>query len=167
MSGVGGNEKVFASMRANRARGTKPELALLLALRATGRSGYRRNRRVLPGTPDVSFPRQMLAIFVHGCFWHRCPHCQLALPKSNQAFWIRKFELNAERDERKHRQLEALGWEVLEVWECEVKRDAAACAALVGQTLKRIEQHVEADEEIAELRGSKRTPVKRGTRGRA
>jgi DNA mismatch endonuclease (patch repair protein) len=62
---------------------------------------------------------------VNGCFWHRCPTCQPTLPKSNTEFWQRKFSLNAERDERKQRELEAVGWTVVTVWECEVRSGKA------------------------------------------
>jgi DNA mismatch endonuclease (patch repair protein) len=101
-------------------------------------SGYRLSLSTAPGRPDIAFTRQRLALFVHGCFWHRCPYCRPSLPKAHKSFWRRKFELNAERDERKRRQLEAAGWEVLEFWECEVKRDASRCAHRVLRTLATI-----------------------------
>jgi len=124
-----------ATMRANRRRDTGPELALRAALRAAGFTGYRVDMRSVPGRPDIAFRRHKLAIFVHGCFWHRCPTCRLALPKGNREFWKRKFELNEERDERKRRALEALGWNVLELWECEVTRDASQCVSRVARQL--------------------------------
>jgi DNA mismatch endonuclease (patch repair protein) len=108
-------------MRANRARDTGPERALRRALRAAGFPGYRLNWRGAPGRPDVTYPGRRVAIFVHGCFWHRCPRCQLGLPKSNQGFWANKFELNQARDARNRTELEGRGWIVHEVWECEVR----------------------------------------------
>jgi DNA mismatch endonuclease (patch repair protein) len=76
---------------------------------------------------------------VHGCYWHHCPRCYPDLPKSNPAFWARKFELNHERDARKRRQLEDRGWTVLEVWECDIDHrletivdDIRQAVALVG-----------------------------------
>ncbi len=124
-------------MRANRRRNTGPELALRAALRAAGLLGYRVDLKGVPGRPDVAFTKHKLAIFVHGCFWHRCPSCKLELPKSNRAFWRRKFEANRERDERKQLGLEAIGWGVLEIWECEIARDLARCVARVERAIAR------------------------------
>jgi DNA mismatch endonuclease, patch repair protein len=154
-------------MQANRRADTGPELALRRALRAIGMRGYRCNLPGLPGRPDVAFTRPRVAIFVHGCFWHRCPHCHPALPKSNRAFWRRKFQMNAERDERKRRQLEASGWTVLEVWECEVEHDAAASARRVQAVIVRMnDARAEAQEETSLVRMRSRR-ANRGGRGRA
>lgn len=109
-------------MRANRARNTGPERALRKALREAGLGGYRLNWKKAPGRPDIAYPGRKLAIFVHGCYWHRCPKCHPVLPKSNTEFWSRKFELNRERDSRKRHQLEGAGWRVLELWECDLGR---------------------------------------------
>lgn len=154
------------TMLANLRRNTGPERSLRRALGDAGIRGYRLDLKTAPGRPDIAFTRLKLAVFVHGCFWHRCPHCQLELPKSHRAFWKRKFELNAERDERKRRQLEAQGWEVLELWECEVSRDAASCATRIKRALDRIDAHVEADEEAAELLSTRRLRAMRSVRGR-
>jgi DNA mismatch endonuclease (patch repair protein) len=108
-------------MQANRARDTRPERILRKALRDAGHRGYRLNWRGAPGRPDLSWPGRRVAVFVHGCFWHHCPRCHPALPASNTAFWARKFELNRERDGRKRRQLEEAGWNVHEVWECDLR----------------------------------------------
>ena len=113
---------VARCMRANRGRDTEPELKLRAGLRSRGLIGYRVAPRTLPGRPDVAFTRWKLAIFVHGCFWHHCPTCYPALPIAHRDFWREKFEQNGVRDERRVRQLEALGWEVLEVWECQVHK---------------------------------------------
>lgn len=59
---------------------------------------------------------------LHGCFWHRCPHCNLSLPKSNVEYWVVKFARNVERDEQSRAALEALGWKVHVVWECQLKK---------------------------------------------
>lgn len=64
-------------------------------------------------------------MFVHGCFWHRCPHCNPPLPKSHVEYWAKKFELNRERDARKVRELERSGWTVFVIWECQLKGDAS------------------------------------------
>lgn len=110
-------------MSANKDRNTKPELVLRKALRANGLVGYRLHFKKLPGRPDISFVSKRVAIFVNGCFWHRCPYCNLPLPKSNTDWWKAKFEKNVERDKMKIAQLEDLGWKVAVVWECEIKKD--------------------------------------------
>lgn len=108
-------------MRANRPRNTGPERRLREALRAAGLGGYRLNWRKAPGRPDIAYPGRRLAIFVHGCYWHHCPRCYPNLPKSNPDFWARKFDLNRERDARKRRDLELVGWAVIEAWECDIR----------------------------------------------
>jgi DNA mismatch endonuclease (patch repair protein) len=108
-------------MRGNVATNTAPELQLRALLRTSGYPGYRLHWRKAPGRPDIAYPGRRIAIFVNGCFWHRCPTCEPSTPKSNAEFWERKFALNAERDSRKVRELEAAGWTVLTAWECEVR----------------------------------------------
>ena len=108
-------------MRANRARNTRPERRLRRALREAGLGGYRLNWRKAPGRPDIAYPGRRLAIFVHGCYWHHCERCYPNPPKSNTAFWERKFELNRERDGRKRESLERVGWSVIEAWECDLR----------------------------------------------
>jgi DNA mismatch endonuclease, patch repair protein len=109
-------------MKANKAKGTKPELYLRRFLWESGFRGYRLNPRRVVGRPDICFIGKKLAIFVNGCFWHRCPICLPSLPKTNTEFWKRKFELNVARDITKTKMLEALGWRVLVIWECELKK---------------------------------------------
>jgi DNA mismatch endonuclease (patch repair protein) len=152
-------------MRANRRRDTGPERLLRAALRREGLRGYRLAVANLPGRPDIAFPRLRLAIFVHGCFWHRCPHCQPPLPKAHRAFWRRKFELNSERDERKRRHLEAAGWDVLEFWECKVKEDPAGEACRVRQMLERLGSAAVVDEAAAERADARRLSARKGTHG--
>jgi DNA mismatch endonuclease (patch repair protein) len=108
-------------MRANRAKNTTPERKLRRFLREAGFSGYRVNWRAAPGTPDVAYPGRRIAVFVHGCFWHHCPKCKPDLPHSHRAFWAAKFRRNRERDKRKRLALQASGWKVYELWECDVR----------------------------------------------
>ena len=115
-------------MRSNRAAETAPEISLRKALREVGLPGYRKNWSGAPGRPDIVYPGKRLAVFVNGCFWHRCPRCDLPLPKSNTDFWRRKFERNKERDRRKVLTLEELGWKVHVIWEHEVREDPGRCA---------------------------------------
>lgn len=108
-------------MSSIRAKNTKPELTLRKALFQIGLSGYRLHWKKAPGRPDISYPGAKLAIFVNGCYWHRCPHCQPASPKTHSEFWQNKFQKNVERDARKIKELRKEGWKVLVIWECQIK----------------------------------------------
>jgi len=93
------------------------------------RMGYRfrLHRKDLPGKPDLVFPNRRAIIFVHGCFWHHHPdpHCKDArLPKSNQDYWIPKLQCNRARDTENETALQAQGWRVLVIWECQIKDGA-------------------------------------------
>ena len=110
-------------MQANRSKNTKPELLVRQKLREAGLTGYRLHWKKAAGKPDVCFPGRKVAVFVNGCYWHRCPHCALPMPKTNVEFWSQKFERNRSRDERDQRELLASGWKVLVVWECRLKGD--------------------------------------------
>lgn len=112
-------------MKANKGKDTGPEQTVRRLLREMGYPGYRLNWKKVPGRPDIAYPGRKIAIFVNGCFWHRCPHCNLPLPKSHTEFWREKFERNVARDEEKTRALEALGWIVITIWECELKNPEA------------------------------------------
>lgn len=105
---------VTKSMQSNKSYGTKPEVILSKLLR---KKLYKNN---LPGNPDFTFPKNRLAVFVHGCFWHRCPRCKPKLPKSHRAYWKRKFDRNIERDKMNRRELKKLDWKVIEIWEHEL-----------------------------------------------
>ncbi|GAA4326161.1 hypothetical protein GCM10023149_28810 [Mucilaginibacter gynuensis] len=122
-------------MSANKAKDTKPELLLRKALFQRGIRGYRLNWKNVPGRPDIAFPGKKVAIFVHGCFWHRCPTCNLTLPKSNQDFWSQKFTKNVDRDRAKRDQLIAMNWKVITVWECELKKN-------ITDTVNNIKNHI-------------------------
>lgn len=102
---------------------TAPELALRRALRRRG-IGYRLHASDLPGRPDVVFRGSRLAVFVHGCFWHRHRGCRLcSSPRTSSSFWERKFATNVARDRLSVERLHALGWQVGIVWECEIKNE--------------------------------------------
>lgn len=107
-------------MSAIKGKDTKPELILRKALWKEGIKGYRLHWKKVPGKPDIAFPGKKVAIFVHGCYWHRCPHCSLPLPKSNTSFWQEKFARNVARDKKKTKLLEENGWSVLVFWECRI-----------------------------------------------
>lgn len=83
---------------------------------------YRKNVRTLPGCPDIVLPKYRAVVFVNGCFWHKhdCP--KFVWPSSNQEYWRPKILRNVERDQLNRQKLEALGWKVIVVWECELKK---------------------------------------------
>ena len=118
-----------------RAKDTKPEMVVRRMLHAAGYR-YRLHARDLPGKPDLVFPARRKVVFINGCFWHRHRDCALArLPKSRTEFWTNKLERNRERDEKNVAALREQGWEVLTVWECEV-RDLATVMPRVVAFLK-------------------------------
>ena len=125
-----------ALMRRVRGRNTAPERAVRRTAHALGYR-FRLHRRDLPGTPDLIFPRLRKAVFVHGCFWHRHAGCsRTTTPRTRAAYWRDKFERNVERDRRNAAALQALGWEVLVVWECETF-DSAGLLAILSRFLGR------------------------------
>ncbi|MEI2985531.1 MAG: very short patch repair endonuclease [Alistipes inops] len=100
---------------------TKPEIIVRKYLFARGLR-YRKNVKRLPGTPDIVFPKYKTAVFVNGCFWHGHKGCKYShLPSSNFEYWEKKIADNIERDERKKRELEGLGYRVLIIWQCQLK----------------------------------------------
>ena len=114
-------QAVRNSMRGNKGKDTKPELIVRQKLREAGLDGYRLQWKA-PGRPDVAWPGKRVCIMINGCFWHRCPHCNPSMPKSNQDYWIPKFKRNVERDARNLEALQADGWHVHVIWECELKK---------------------------------------------
>ena len=100
---------------------TKPEIIVRKYLFARGLR-YRKYVKRLPGTPDIVFPKYKTAVFVNGCFWHGHKGCKYShLPSSNFEYWEKKIADNIERDERKKRELEGLGYRVLIIWQCQLK----------------------------------------------
>lgn len=116
-------EQRSANMARIRSTGMKPEM---LVRRLAHSMGYRfrLHRRDLPGKPDLVFPGRRSVIFVHGCFWHQHPdpECRDARPpRSRTEYWGPKLQRNVERDAENVARLEAMGWRVLVLWECELK----------------------------------------------
>lgn len=119
-------EKRSAIMAAIRGRNTRPEWVVRRYLHRHGLR-HRLHVRKLPGCPDLVFPARRLALFVHGCFWHGHQGCSKAtMPKTRAEFWQEKIGANRLRDARDAARLEALGWAVLVVWECEITRSGLA-----------------------------------------
>jgi DNA mismatch endonuclease, patch repair protein len=110
--------EVMSRIRGSGNRNT--ELRMIALFRKHRIAGWRRNARVF-GKPDFVFPREKLAVFVDGCFWHRHPGCRFAYtPKSRVKFWLRKFESNVARDKTVTRTLRKMGWQIARIWECEL-----------------------------------------------
>lgn len=130
------NEHVSKTMSANKAKNTGPEVTLRKALWNCGLKGYRTNYNNVPGKPDIAFTSKKLAIFVNGCFWHRCPYCNYSMPKTNTLFWQQKFAKNGERDAKKTNELQMLGWNVLTVWECQIKENVDIMVEMIQKMLK-------------------------------
>lgn len=112
-------EKRSAVMARIRSKDTKPERIVRLYLYHRGYR-YRKNVRGLPGTPDIVLAKYRVAIFVHGCFWHG-HEADGHIPRTNTEFWQRKIARNKARDERDKLALRRLGWNVITIWECQLK----------------------------------------------
>lgn len=119
-----------ARMKRQRLHGTKPELRVRRLLHQLG-FRYRTKNRDLPGSPDLANRKRRWAVFVHGCYWHHHEGCPRAtIPKANSEFWMEKFRRNRERDRTKEAALEALGYHVVVVWECELREEAPLVSRL-------------------------------------
>ena len=104
-------------------KNTKPEEMVRKYLFSNG-FRYRKNVSNLPGKPDIVLPKYKTCVFVNGCFWHGHEGCRYFVwPKSNENFWKDKITKNRERDQRNYTLLEQMGWNVLLVWECQLKKD--------------------------------------------
>ncbi|MEO0910814.1 MAG: very short patch repair endonuclease, partial [Pseudomonadota bacterium] len=104
-----------------RGKNTKPEIVLRSLMHRAG-FRYRLHDKKLPGKPDIVLAKHKTAIFVNGCYWHRHQGCPKATtPKTNTAFWTKKFEETVERDARKKSELIESGWRVITIWECELE----------------------------------------------
>lgn len=105
-----------------RSSNTKPEVAVRKCLFANG-FRYRKNVRELPGCPDVVLPKYKTVIFINGCFWHKhnCPH--FVWPSTNTEYWVPKILKNVQRDKENKDKLMSAGWNVIIIWECQLKKD--------------------------------------------
>lgn len=113
-------------MRAIRSKDMKPEMRVRRLAHAMGYR-FRLHRKDLPGKPDLVFSSRRAVIFVHGCFWHQhaSKECKIARqPKSNLDYWVPKLKRNIVRDMENQKALEAKGWRVMVIWECQSKDDA-------------------------------------------
>ncbi|MCY3883495.1 MAG: DNA mismatch endonuclease Vsr [Gammaproteobacteria bacterium] len=114
-------EKRREIMQRIRSTNSKAELQVRSALHASG-FRFRIHNKKLPGTPDIVLPKYRTVIMVHGCFWHRHQNCRLStVPKTNTEFWIEKFDRNVQRDQVNLEKLKDAGFEVIVLWECELR----------------------------------------------
>lgn len=98
---------------------------------------FRKNDKRYPGKPDIVLPKYRTVVFINGCFWHRHEGCKYAtMPKTRTEYWKEKFERNVANDRLHRSQLEQMGWNVITVWECELKADK------LSKTLDRIERQI-------------------------
>ena len=113
------------NMSCIKGKNTRPEEIVRKYLFSQG-FRYRKNDKRLPGTPDIVLPKYKTVIFVNGCFWHGHDGCRyFVIPKTNTEFWTKKIETNRNRDIRKINDLQTLGWKVIVVWECQLKKEKA------------------------------------------
>jgi DNA mismatch endonuclease (patch repair protein) len=123
-------EKRSNNMARVRGANTKPEKIVRSALYKKG-CRFRLHSKDLIGKPDIVIPKQKIAIFVHGCFWHQHKNCSRATrPTSNKNFWNTKLDKNMVRDAKVQKELQALGWKVFTIWECQTKTEPSLTKAL-------------------------------------
>jgi len=116
-----------------RSKNTEPELTLRKLLSKNKISGYRLHYKKILGKPDIVFPRKKLAIFIDGCFWHKCPSCFIR-PKSRIGFWNKKIKDNLIRDKEVNKSLKKNGWKILRVWEHELReKPNKVCQKIIKQ----------------------------------
>lgn len=127
---------IRASMQGNKPLKTKPESILKDELEKAGIGSFKMNYKKLPGSPDIAFSDAKLAIFLHGCFWHRCPYCHPHFPNLNQEYWSAKFARNKRRDSLVRTELRAQGWRPIVVWECKLKKNPQRIVYRIRKTLE-------------------------------
>lgn len=129
-------EKRSWNMSRIRGANTKPEM-LVRSMLHRGGFRFRIHDKSLPGKPDIVLKKYKSAIFVNGCFWHRHEGCSEAtMPKTRRQFWKEKFQRTIERDKENKEALEKLGWDVIWIWECELKRAPDLTITRVTDRLK-------------------------------
>ena len=117
-----------------RSKGMKPEMQVRRLLHGLGYR-YRLHRKDLPGNPDLVFPSRRKVVFVNGCFWHNHQGCsRVRIPNTNQDYWIAKLERTSRRDNHNISLLESSGWNVMVIWECQLK-DISATSSILTEFL--------------------------------
>lgn len=128
-------------MKRVKRKDTSLEMAVRCALYKNGIRGYRVNFEKLPGKPDIVFIKYRIAIFVHGCFWHSCSICNKSITKQNSSFWENKMKKNVNRDEKVTTLLQNLGYNVLVIWEHDVKNDLNLVIRSILSSLEEARSH--------------------------
>lgn len=124
-------------MRRVRSRDTTPERKVRSLLHRLG-FRFRLHRQDLPGKPDIVLPKYSAVVFVHGCFWHRHPRCaEATTPGTRQVYWLPKFKRTIERDRENQRELRRRGWNVIVVWECELREPHQVVQRLISDLTAR------------------------------
>jgi len=121
-----------------KSKNTLPEILIRKTLWCMGYR-YRLHYKLLPGKPDIVIKRYKIAIFVHGCFWHRHRNCiEASRPKTNSEYWEKKINNNIERDKKNKKIIKKLGWNVIIIWECNIKKDLEENKSLLRKAFKNI-----------------------------
>jgi DNA mismatch endonuclease (patch repair protein) len=121
-----------------RSKNTLPEILIRKTLWRMGYR-YRLHYKLLPGKPDIVIKKYKIVIFVHGCFWHRHKNCiEASRPKTNSEYWETKINNNVKRDKKHKREIKKLGWEVITIWECNIKKDIDENIKLLNKELTKI-----------------------------
>jgi DNA mismatch endonuclease (patch repair protein) len=118
-----------------RGKNTGPEAKIRKMLIAEGIRGYRLHFR-LPGKPDIVFTKKKIAIFIDGCFWHKCPVC-FQEPETRKEFWMKKIQSNVDRDKKVNKQLEDDRWTVLRFWEHDVRKNPDTIVKKISETIEK------------------------------
>ena|ERR1035437_10943544 len=134
MADVHTKEQRSYNMSRIRGSNTKPEIALRKRLWKKGYR-YRLKNRDIPGNPDISFRTMKIAVFVDGCFWHKCPD-HFVQPENNRSFWLEKILSNVKRDTKVNRILSDQGWTVLRFWEHDIKKNISEVVKIISSTIE-------------------------------
>ena len=135
MSDVHSPEVRRYNMSCIKGTGTKPEETVRKYLFSKG-FRYRKNVKDLPGKPDIVLPRYKTVIFVNGCFWHHHDCRYFVWPRNNAEFWKEKISKNVERDGENKKKLQQLGWRVITIWECELKKDREQLLTMLSDEIR-------------------------------
>jgi DNA mismatch endonuclease (patch repair protein) len=131
-------ERRSQNMSKIRSKDTLPELLIRKALWRMGYR-YKLHYKLLPGKPDIVIIKHKIVIFVHGCFWHRHENCiEASRPKTNSEYWETKINRNIDRDRKHQEEIKQLGWKVIIIWECDVKKDIEENIKLLEKQLDKI-----------------------------
>ncbi len=135
MADIKSKEARSKNMSAIKGKNTKPEIAVRKYLFSQG-FRYRINVAKLPGKPDIVLAKYRTVIFINGCFWHLHNCKYFVWPKQNEDFWKEKIKGNAERDKKNYKALEELGWNVIIIWECQLKKEREKTLATLPEIIK-------------------------------